>query len=394
MRELFQAVAVGLMLLPTCALAQDFEKGVSAYDAGDYEAALRELRPIAEEGFDGAQFYLGQMYIAGQGVVRDEVEAERWLRLAAEQDDALSQVMLGLILSKGEVIEQNEAEAVYWFRRAAKQDLPLAQLVLGGRYEKGNVVPQDYTEATRLYQLAAKQGLARAQLQLGWSYEVGHGVLQDNETAHMWYNISAASEGGDSAKYRDRIAERMTPANINEAQRRARVCMASDYQDCDWRKHCMRKLFQSSAFALMLLPSGGFAQELKPISEYLSLPEVRREPAYHILRCMGLFRGMFYYGGVNFSEEVTLRNQLSIDSMGLLALLLRQDKYPEIVLNELASQIGKEVEEISVIYSERMKKNYSLTGEAWGSDVTIIDDFETCGPIAQQSVDTVSKISG
>ncbi len=233
MRELFQVAAVGLMLLPTCAPAQDFEKGVEAYDAGDFEGSLRELRPIAEEGFDGAQFYLGQMYLAGQGVAQDEVEAERWLRLAAEQDDVLSQFMLGLIFSKGEVIEQNQVEAVYWFRRAANQEMSFAQLVLGERYEKGNGVPQDYTEATRLYRLAAEQGLAGAQLQLGWSYEVGSGVLQDNEAAHMWYNISSANDGEDSGKYRDRIAERMTPASISEAQRRARVCMASDYQDCD-----------------------------------------------------------------------------------------------------------------------------------------------------------------
>lgn len=233
MRDIFQAAAVALMLLPASALAQDFEKGVAAYEAGDFETALRELTPVAEEGFKGAQFYLGQMYIAGQGVQQDEVEAERWLRLAAEQDDALSQVMLGLIFSKSESIEQNEVEAIYWFRQAANQDFPFAQLILGGRYENGNGVPQDYAEATRLYRLAAEKGLARAQLQLGWSYEVGNGVLQDNESAHMWYNISSAQEGADAAKYRDRIAERMTPTNINEAQRRARVCMGSDYQDCD-----------------------------------------------------------------------------------------------------------------------------------------------------------------
>jgi len=79
---------------------------------------------------------------------------------------------------------------------------------------------------------------------------------------------------------------------------------------------------------------------------------------------MGLFRGMFYYGGVNLFEEDTLRTQLSIEAMGLIALLLRKEKHPEIDITELASQIGKEVEGISVIYSDRMKKNFSLTGEA------------------------------
>lgn len=156
----------------------------------------------------------------------------------------------------------------------------------------------------------------------------------------------------------------------------------------------MIKLFQSSTVALLLVPTGGCAQDLRPISEYLSLPEARREAAYPILRCMGLFRGTFYYGGVNFSEEDTRRTQQSIESMGLIALLLRQEKHPEIDLAELASQIGKEVEGMSVIYSDRMKKNFSLTGEAWGSDATIMGDFKTCGPIAQKSVDSVSKMGG
>lgn len=156
----------------------------------------------------------------------------------------------------------------------------------------------------------------------------------------------------------------------------------------------MRTLFQSSAVALLMLPTGAVAQDLRPISEYLLLPEDRKESTYPILRCMGLFRGMFYYGGMNFSEQETLRTQLSIESMGLNALFLRQEKHPEMNLNQLATQIGKEVEDMTVIYSERMKSNFSSTGEAWGSDATIIGDFEACGPIAQQSVDRVSKMGG
>jgi len=30
------------------------------------------------------------------------------------------------------------------------------------------------------------------------------------------------------------LADKLTSADISEAQRRARVCMASNYQDCDW----------------------------------------------------------------------------------------------------------------------------------------------------------------
>lgn len=102
---------------------------------------------------------------------------------------------------------------------------------------------------------------------------------------------------------------------------------------------------------------------------------------------------MFRYGGANFSDEQTHRTQVGNESMGLLALLIRQQKHPEIDVDDLATQIGVEIEAISVVYNERMTRNFSLTGEAWGSDTVILDDFETCGPIVQYAVDLVSKNS-
>ncbi len=52
-------------------------------------------------------------------------------------------------------------------------------------------------------------------------YYEGHGVVQDYVQAHMWLNLAAARGGGDYAKVRDIVAERMSPAQIAEAQRRA-----------------------------------------------------------------------------------------------------------------------------------------------------------------------------
>ena len=45
---LYIVVGLGLMLaFPAWA---DFEVGVDAYDRGDYDAALKEFRPLAEQG--------------------------------------------------------------------------------------------------------------------------------------------------------------------------------------------------------------------------------------------------------------------------------------------------------------------------------------------------------
>ena len=67
------------------AKAQNFNKGFEAYDAGDYQTALQEWRPLADQGDVDAQYNLALMYLNGQGVPQDFAEAARWYQLAAEQ---------------------------------------------------------------------------------------------------------------------------------------------------------------------------------------------------------------------------------------------------------------------------------------------------------------------
>ena len=64
-------------------LSQDFQKGLAAYEAGDYATALEEWRPLAEQGSVDAQHILGAMYDKGTGVLQDYVMAHMWLNIAA-----------------------------------------------------------------------------------------------------------------------------------------------------------------------------------------------------------------------------------------------------------------------------------------------------------------------
>ena len=126
----------------------------------------------------------------------------------------------------GEGVPQDDAEAVRWYRLAAGQGDASAQYHLGLMYDNGKGIPQDDAEAIRWYRLAAEQGSASAQNNLGVMYGTGEGVPQDNVEAHMWLNLAASrSSGADrerSVGARDRVAELMTPADLSEAQRRAR----------------------------------------------------------------------------------------------------------------------------------------------------------------------------
>jgi TPR repeat protein len=198
MIKLIRAAAFLLcMAVATPVMAQDFDEGSAAFQAGDYATALQEWRPLAEQGHLSAQYNLGFMYNNGIGVTQDYAEAMIWYRLTAEQ---------------GHLSAQNN---------------------LGFMYDSGLGVTQDYVEAVIWYRLAAEQGHAQAQTNLGFMYHYGRGVLQDAVVAHMWYNISGANGNETGSDNRSIIEGRMTREQIAEAQALARRCMSSNYQDCD-----------------------------------------------------------------------------------------------------------------------------------------------------------------
>jgi hypothetical protein len=194
-----------LLALALPAYGQDLQKGLDAYNNGDYATALRELRPLAEQGYAKAQFRLGWMYYNGKGVAQDDAEAVRWYRLAAAQGLAGAQNNLGIMYKNG---------------RGVAQDY--VQVHLGLMYEKVWGVAQDDAEAVRLYRLAAEQGYAGAQNNLGRMYYSGKGVAQDYVLAHNWWNLAAAQGNENAVQGRNIVADRLTPAAVVEAQRMAR----------------------------------------------------------------------------------------------------------------------------------------------------------------------------
>ena len=96
------------------------------------------------------------------------------------------------------------------------------------------ILAGDWAEGARWYRLAAEQGYAKAQTNLGYMYANGQGVLQDNVTASMWYTIGAVNGNELGGTNRDIIAEGMTSSDIFTAQKMARDCMSSNYQNCGY----------------------------------------------------------------------------------------------------------------------------------------------------------------
>ena len=177
------------------------EAGITAYQHGDFAAALQLFQPLAEEGDASAQCNLGVMYEQGRGVAQNYREAMRWFRLAALQGDASAQSNLGVM------------------------------------YYKGQGIAQDYREAMKWYRMAAEQRNAEAQFNLGVMYQDGRGVAQDRVRAHMWFNLAAAISGQPNAKLaaqsRDIITKSLTREQLFRAQEMAHQCEASSIKNCD-----------------------------------------------------------------------------------------------------------------------------------------------------------------
>ncbi len=89
-------------------------------------------------------------------------------------------------------------------------------------YDTGRGLPQDFGAAANWYRKAAEQGDTVAQSNLALMYAAGRGVRRDHVRAHPWFALAAASGDKAAERNRDKIAARMTPAQIAEAQTLAR----------------------------------------------------------------------------------------------------------------------------------------------------------------------------
>ncbi len=121
---LIAALCAGFTLGLAAPAWAGWDEGVDAYNRGDYAMALREWRPLAEQGHANAQFNLGFMYYNGWGAPQDDAESVRWWRKAAEQGHAMAQNNLGTMYYNGRSVPQDYAQAHMWYDLAASTSPP------------------------------------------------------------------------------------------------------------------------------------------------------------------------------------------------------------------------------------------------------------------------------
>ena len=178
-RRIFLATLV--MTFASLGWSADLAKGQEAYNSGDYQTALTEWQPLAEEGNADGQFGMALLYANGFGVSLDDDQALKWYRLAADQGHAEAQCNLAVMHANGWGVPQSDEEAFKW------------------------------------YSLAAEQGVTPAQISLGLMHSSGYGAPQDNMQAYKWFAVAAELGDTNAPMKRDEFGARMSAEEISEA---------------------------------------------------------------------------------------------------------------------------------------------------------------------------------
>ena len=118
---LLSCLLLSCLLFSPPLLAADLDKGIRAYDAGNYAAAFAEVRPLAEHGDAVEQVYLAMMYYNGKGTSQNYDAAIKWYHLAAKQGYAKAQYNLGVMYYTGQGVPQDYVRAYVWSNLARRQ---------------------------------------------------------------------------------------------------------------------------------------------------------------------------------------------------------------------------------------------------------------------------------
>jgi TPR repeat protein len=102
--------------------SESLKQGIKEHAAFNFIEAFEILSPLAANGDDEAQLYLGLMFRNGEGVEIDNFKAFKFFKQSAEQGNAWSQKHLAWMYIDGKGILKDYKQAKYWFQMAYTND--------------------------------------------------------------------------------------------------------------------------------------------------------------------------------------------------------------------------------------------------------------------------------
>ena len=172
-----------------------------------------------DDPFGSVAFSLGWHYSDVENTFADGNLAVRWYASAFEKGQVGAAYNNGLIFELGKAIAKSDKNALFWYQKAADAGDADGMLKAGVFYDLGKGVAENDTAAYNWYLKAAELGNIGAQFNVGLLLMNGEGVPVDLTQAYKWLNLAQANGAENARDVKNRVAQRMSRAQIQEAQR-------------------------------------------------------------------------------------------------------------------------------------------------------------------------------
>ena len=184
---LTKAADLGLMKAQTT-LGMLYMSGFEGHEQ-NYAISEKYLTMAAERDFPKAQVALSYLYIG----MEEYGKALMWSRKAAELENE-AYAVLGQIYLEGLGVDKNEKEGLKYYEKAANGGDADAQNIVGNLYSSKNFGWYNLDNAFKYYQMAAAQNHLYGMFNYGLCYVTGDGCNIDILQANEW--IGKAAEAG------------------------------------------------------------------------------------------------------------------------------------------------------------------------------------------------------
>lgn len=184
---LTKAADLGLMKAQTT-LGMLYMSGFEGHEQ-NYAISEKYLTMAAERDFPKAQVALSYLYIG----MEEYGKALMWSRKAAELENE-AYAILGQIYLEGLGVDKNEKEGLKYYEKAANGGDADAQNIVGNLFSNKNFGWYNLDNAFKYYQMAAAQNHLYGMFNYGLCYVTGDGCNIDILQANEW--IGKAAEAG------------------------------------------------------------------------------------------------------------------------------------------------------------------------------------------------------
>ena len=188
-------IAIFLLISFAGAINADFDDAYGYLKQKEYIKALKEFKPLAEQGHVPSQMNLGWMHHKGLGVEQNYKTAIKWYEMAANQDNEDAQHTLGNLYRNGEgkkgAVTKDLNKAMYYYKKASDNGFPYSTFTIGLMYEKGEGVDKSVKNAAMWFKKTYEHDSVKKKVFGLWdSFRIAF-LLDNYKDIHYKYRLLA-----------------------------------------------------------------------------------------------------------------------------------------------------------------------------------------------------------